>query len=162
MRLNRDRVIKKWSYAENVIPLKEGFRPNGYGRRFAKQDEHPLLLTAFKEFGLTPKAIEPVYKIFTGNHYLDGAYTHKHTDTTVQGYVHARCNLMIKKPLEGGDPVIDDEKLDVEEGDLWLCLASEEEHASTPIKGGERIIVSFGGLVPREQFKEIITEISCD
>jgi hypothetical protein len=31
-----------------------------------------------------------------------------------------------------------------------------EFHTSTPIKGGERLIFSFGGLVPVEQIKNII------
>ena len=153
MQPNQTRLVKQWRYADQVHPLTSGFFSNGYDRRYAMQENHELLSKAFAEFGLAPKYVEPKYKVFTGNHYLDGAFTHKHKDPTLSGYVHARCNLMIKKPAEGGNPVIDDVEISVEVGDLWLCLASEEYHQSTPIKGGERIIMSFGGLVPVEQFK---------
>ncbi len=126
------------------------------GRRYARHDSHPLWSEAFAEFGLTPVSVEPVYKCFTGNHFIDGAFTHKHIDSAPKGLVHTRCNLMIKKPPIGGDPILDDEVIHVEEGDLWLCLASMEYHASTPIKGGERIIYSFGGLVPIEQINTLL------
>jgi hypothetical protein len=69
---------------------------------------------------------------------------------------------MIKKPLIGGDPILDDEIVYVEEGDLWLCLASMEYHSSTPIKGGERIIFSFGGLVPIEQINNLLCNTQND
>lgn len=154
MQISKSRVIKNWSQSKKIVPFSSGFKSNGYGRRYAMQDQHPLLLKAFQEFDLTPQYVEPVFKVFTGNHYLDGAHTHKHTDSTLSGFVHVRCNLMIKKSPKGGNPVIDDVEIDVQEGDLWLCAASEEEHSSTPIQGGERIIMSFGGLVPRKQFEE--------
>lgn len=155
----KQRLIKSWSYANRVSPATTGFidNPVSKGRRFAMQDSHPLWSNAFAEFGLTPVSVEPVYKCFTGNHYVDGAFTHKHIDTAPNGLVHTRCNLMIKKPPIGGDPILDDEIVNVEEGDLWLCLASMEYHSSTPIKDGERIIFSFGGLVPKDQILQIIT-----
>lgn len=156
MQINKPRVIKKWSYANMVTPLNSGFVPNGYGRQYAIQDNHPLLKIAFSEFKLNPVCVEPIYKVFTGKQNLDGAFVHLHKDSTKNGFVHVRCNLMIKKPPEGGDPVIDDIKLNIEENDLWLCIASEENHCSTPIKGGERIVVSFGGLVSYNQFEQIL------
>jgi hypothetical protein len=154
--LIKQRIVKSWSYAGQVSPATTGFIGVEMGRRFSTQDSHSLWLKAFAEFGLTPVSVEPTLKCFTGNHFLDGAFTHKHIHTAPKGLVHTRCNLMIKKPLIGGDPIIDDEIVCVEEGDLWLCLASMENHASTPIKGGERIIFSFGGLVPTEQINNLL------
>lgn len=160
----KQRVIKSWSYANRVAPATTGFidNPVSPGRRFAAQDSHPLWLKAFAEFGLIPVSVEPVYKCFTGNHFIDGAFTHKHIDRAPEGLVHTRCNLMIKKPLIGGDPILDDEIVYVEEGDLWLCLASMEYHASTQIKGGERIIYSFGGLVPIQQINNLLCNTQND
>jgi hypothetical protein len=63
---------------------------------------------------------------------------------------------MIKKPLSGGMPVIDGQELNIEKGDLWLCLASLEEHSSTPINGGERIIFSFGALINKNSVEKIL------
>ena len=162
--LINQRLKKNWSYANQVAPATTGFinNPVSSGRRFATQDSHPLWSKAFAEFGLTPVSVEPVYKCFTGNHFIDGAFTHKHIDRAPEGLVHTRCNLMIKKPLIGGDPILDDEIVYVEEGDLWLCLASMEYHSSTPIKDGERIIFSFGGLVPIQQINNLLCNTQND
>ena len=157
MRLSIPRIIKQWKYASMVSPS-FNFELNtvGNGRRFSTQDTAPYWKEAFFEFGLDPIDVEPIFKNLTGNHFQDGAFVHPHTDPAPDGFVHTRCNLMLKKPKEGGNPVLDGEELDIEEGDLWLCLASIELHSSTPIKGGERLIFSFGGLVPVEQIEAIV------
>jgi len=157
MKLKISRVINKWKYVSNIKPSFD-FRANviGNGRRFATQDVAPYWEEAFAEFGLKPSEVEPLFKNLTGNHFQDGAFVHPHTDPSPDGFVHTRCNVMLKKPKEGGNPVIDGEEIYIEEGDLWLCLASLELHSSTPIKGGERLIFSFGGLVPSNQIEAII------
>jgi hypothetical protein len=157
MKLKIPRVIKQWQYASMVEPCFD-FQLNnaGDGRRFAKQDTAHYWKEAFSEFWLEPVSVEPIFKNLTGNHFQDGAFVHPHTDPAPEDLVHTRCNLMLRKPTEGGNPVLDGEELDINVGDLWLCLASMELHSSTPIKGGERLIFSFGGLVPIEQVKNII------
>jgi hypothetical protein len=156
MNLNIPRIIKQWKYASLVTPNINFLNTSGDGRRCVTQEEAPYWKEAFAEFRLKPTSVEPVFKNLTGNHFQDGAFVHLHTDPAPDGFVHTRCNLMLKKPKQGGNPVIDGEEVDVEEGDLWLCLASMEFHSSTPIKGGERLIFSFGGLVPVEQIEAII------
>jgi len=157
MKLKIPRIVKRWKYAPMVSPS-FNFELNtvGNGRRFSTQDTAPYWKEAFFEFGLKPTKVEPIFKNLTGNHFQDGAFVHPHTDPSPEGMVHTRCNLMLKKPKEGGNPVLDGEELDIEEGDLWLCLASMELHSSTPIKGGERLIFSFGGLVPVNQIDLIV------
>lgn len=156
MKLSIPRVIKGWRYGAFVTP-NTNFNPNnaGQGRRFATQDKAPYWREAFMEFGLTPSCAEPIFKNLIGNHFQDGAFVHPHTDPAPEGFVHTRCNLMLRKPVKGGNPVLDGEEIEVEEGDLWLCLASVELHGSTPIYGGERLIFSFGGLVPLDQIKKV-------
>jgi hypothetical protein len=157
MKLNIPRVIKKWKYAPMVSPSFDfGLNTFGDGRRFSTQDTAPYWNEAFSEFGLKPTKVEPIYKNLTGNHFKDGAFVHPHVDPAPSGFVHTRCNLMLSKPRKGGNPVLDGEEFEVEEGDLWLCIASMELHSSTPIEGGERLIFSFGGLVPAEQINTII------
>ena len=157
MKLKISRVIKKWKYGPFVTPNID-FKLNSYGdgRRFATQEEAPYWKEAFAEFGLKPTKVEPIFKNLTGNHFQDEAFVQPHIDLAPDGFVHTRCNLMLKKPKQGGNPVLDGEEINVEEGDLWLCLASMELHSSTPIKGGERLIFSFGGLVPVEQIEAIV------
>jgi hypothetical protein len=157
MKLKIPRVVKQWKYASMVEPSFDfQLNTSGPGRRFATQDTAPYWREAFYEFNLNPVSVEPIFKNLTGNHFEDGAFVHAHTDCAPNGFVHARCNLMLRKPKEGGNPILDGEEFDVKEGDLWLCLASMEVHSSTPIKGGERLIFSFGGLVPIDQTNKIL------
>tara|TARA_R100000654_G_C2613769_1_gene117190 strand:+ start:118 stop:588 length:471 start_codon:yes stop_codon:yes gene_type:complete len=156
MNLKINRVVKNWSYS-NQIKIDDGnFIPNGFGRKFKIQENVNHWEDAFKCFNLIPKAVEPLFKNFLGCNYLEGAEVHEHMDSAPKGFVHTRCNLMIKKPKEGGNPVIDGKEIDVQNNDLWLCLASLEKHKTTPVKKGERIIFSFGGLVPINQLENII------
>lgn len=157
MKLSVPRVVKSWRYGRFVSP-NTSFQLNnvGQGRRFATQDEAPYWHEAFAEFGLAPSCVEPIFKNLTGNHFQDGAFVHQHTDPAPKGFVHTRCNLMLRKPVKGGNPVLDGEEIEVEEGDLWLCLASMELHSSTPVYSGERLIFSFGGLVPVEQIMKVV------
>lgn len=158
MKLLIPRVIKNWKSVDKfVMPVGE-FKQNvsGQGRRFLKHIDAPFYNEAFSAFGLNSNQLEPMFQNLIGNHYLEGAYVHKHRDPAPNGYVHTRCNWMIKKPLIGGNPILDGEEFQVEEGDLWLCLASLEQHESTPISGGERMIYSFGALVSMDQIEKII------
>ena len=159
MKLKINRVIKNWSYANQIKINNKNFidNPASFGRRFAKQQVDPKLWKkAFNEFNLIPSCIEPMYENFLGNHFIEGASVHIHKDNAPINFVHTRCNLLLKKPPIGGNPVLDGEEIDLEENDLWLVLASLENHGSTPIRGGERFIFSFGGLVPIKQIEEIL------
>lgn len=77
---------------------------------------------------------------------------HPHIDEAPFGMEHVRVNIMARKPDFGGNPVIAGVELNVNEGSAWLCMASKYVHASTPIKGGERVVLSFGALVPCVNF----------
>lgn len=156
MKLKINRVVSDWKYADKVNPDLTHAIKNGKGRRYAITSSLEYWKEAFLEFGLVPEGVEPIFQNFTGNHFIDGACVQSHKDTAPEGYYHVRCNLMIKKPKQGGNPVLDGEEVEVKEKDLWLCIASLEEHYSTPIAGGERIIFSFGGLVPKQQIDNIL------
>ena len=160
MKLNIPRVVKGWAIGRPVEAAVAGFKPNsaGPGRKYAIEDEAPCWADAFLAFGLAPARVEPNFKIFTGVHFLAGAYTHTHMDTAPDGLVHVRCNVMLERPADGGMPVIDGEVIDVDVGDLWIVLASMEEHGSTPISSPKRVIKSFGGLVPIKQVQKILNQ----
>jgi hypothetical protein len=159
MKLKINRVIKNWQYANEIKINNKNFIENtvSFGRRFAKQKVEPeLWKKAFNEFNLIPSQIEPMYENFLGNHFIEGASVQIHKDDAPNGFVHTRCNLLLKKPLKGGNPIIDGEEINLEENDLWLVLSSLEYHGSTPIQTGERFIFSFGGLVPMKQIESIV------
>lgn len=158
MKLKINRVVRGWEFADKITPNFENMTQNpvSFGRKFSMQSVAPYWEEAFGAFGLKPSCVEPMFLNMTGCHYIDGAHVQVHKDDAPYGFVHTRCNVMITKPKVGGNPVLDEEEILVDEGDMWLCLASLEWHSSTPIFDGGRVIFSFGGLVPMEQINSII------
>lgn len=143
------RVIKNWKSPLEFSPLTGEFKLNGNGRRYLSLDNIPYRDEAFNSFGFKDLIDEPVFKNFIGEHYLDSAFTHEHQDKAPEGFMHVRVNWMINKPKMGGDPIINGKIIQVTEGDLWICFASEELHSSTPTKEGIRRICSFGALIQK-------------
>lgn len=156
MNISIPRIIKNWKYAGEISPADSGYEQNGFGHKVSRTEDLTYWKDAFLEFGLTPYQLEPLDKNFTAIHYLDGACTHTHKDVAPDGFVHVRCNVLLKKPKKGGHPIIDGHVLNVEENDLWILLASMERHGSIKISGSERMIYSFGALVDETQINKII------
>jgi len=98
MELAVSRIVKGWASGRTITPATEGFIPNGHGREYSKEVSDPNWLDAFAAFGLIPSKLEPDYGIFTGVHFLDGAHTPMHQDGAPSGFVHVRCNVMLKNP----------------------------------------------------------------
>lgn len=147
------RVIHTPDIAKQLGLLGHGalMRPNGYGRRFAAKLEidQSIVDELFSRFGLVWEMEEPELGHFIGNNYLMGAHVHVHTDPAPEGFHHVRCNVAIEMPKFGGKPVLDGVELDVGEGDAWICFSSIEEHSSTPVRNGDRVVVSMASLVEK-------------
>tara|TARA_R100000329_G_scaffold65213_2_gene57729 strand:- start:7 stop:534 length:528 start_codon:yes stop_codon:yes gene_type:complete len=158
MNLSINRVIKNWDQAPRITYTKDYVQnPVSFGRRFAKQNsDKELWQKSFAAFNLFPTQKELELGDLLMNHYQDNACTHIHKDPAPKGYVHIRANVMIKKPNKGGDIIVDNETIKVEENDLWLILASLENHGSTPIQKGERLIYSFGAVIKETDIKDLI------
>jgi len=45
-------------------------------------------------------------------------------------------------------------------GDMWICFASIEEHSTTPILGGERLVLSIGALVKADEAQAVYDGIA--
>lgn len=160
MNLSINRVIRNWDQAPRITYTKDYVQnPVSFGRRFAKQNsDKELWQKSFAAFNLFPTQKEPELGDLLMNHYQNDACTHIHKDPAPKGYVHIRANVMIKKPNEGGDIIIDNETIEVKENDLWLVLASLENHGSTPIQNGERLIYSFGAIIKETNIEGLIDE----
>jgi len=127
----------------------QAFEPNQYGRRFMRHvpiDRVPVV-SAFAQFGIRTIFEEPMFGNFIGNNYADGAFVHPHKDFAPEGFHHVRCNLALEMPTDGGNPLLDGKEIEVKRGDMWICFASIEEHSTTPVIGGERLVLSMGALV---------------
>jgi hypothetical protein len=157
MKIRQVRVIKNWQYSKMLEITNEDFIYNTSGikgRSYAKQDTTKYFKEAFKEFNLYPDMVEDRLGVMLLKHDQDGAYTQLHKDPAPIGYIHVRANVMLKKPPKGGDAVIDGQVFELEENDLWLIFPNIEEHGSTPIEGGERLIYSFGALINIQKITE--------
>lgn len=161
--------IVKWEHSKeamsevlSIVNSNTTWKDNGFGRRFVSHltNFDKYRDSVFALFGLTDVLPEPLFGNFIGNHYSDNAFIHEHTDFPNNEYVHARCNLLITKPLEGGMPIINGKEYNLEEADVWLCIAGRELHSSTPIKGGQRLTLSIGGLVSKKQIDDLQVIIS--
>jgi len=163
MRLAVDRVIKGWRSTDQFVLGERRFKENGtgLGRRYSSHNTTDLAESAFNSFGLRIDAPEPHFGHMITNNYADGAFVHEHMDTAPQGFAQVRCNWMVKKPAVGGDPILDGEVVVVSEGDLWLCISSQEKHSSTPISGGQRLVYSFGALINLEQIHPLVLNDAC-
>lgn len=97
---------------------------------------------------------------FLGNHYLDGAAVHEHTDPAPLGYHHVRCNIALEMPVQGGHPILEGKLIEIKRNDIWICFASIEKHSSAPMTGGERLTLSIGALVEKSTAELIYKAIN--
>ena len=130
----------------------ESLEPNGYGRRHLIQQpfDDDVKKEVFSLFGFDEIYDEPVLENFIGNNYLPGAFVHPHTDPTVPGFTHIRCNIAVEMPELGGNPVLMGKEVVVGTGDIWVCFASKEVHTSKPLIKGQRKVISLGALIKNE------------
>lgn len=150
--------IRTW-FDEQIKTCEWHINPKGPGRRMAFFNKAPLYNELFDVFSLKSLALEPKFKIFIGNNFQDGAFVHEHQDDNLNSLIHARINVMVKKPPKGGNPTLGGQEIQVNEGDIWLCISGKEMHGSKPISGGERYIVSYGGLFLEEDLMPWINNL---
>jgi hypothetical protein len=133
---------------------KNRFTPNGFGRQFGifSNIGYPKAALAIRkriieQFSLGSAIQEPMFKDYCG-YITNGGAIHQHKDPNQGKLIHTRFNVMISKPIEGGEPVQAGVVIKVEEGDVWRCDAGLVEHwCNTVIGDKPRIVLSFGFLV---------------
>lgn len=76
-----------------------------------------------------------------------GGYINPHYDTSIDGYITYKCNISVSS--ENYDLFIDDDKININELDLYCFEASLYKHWTNPFKG-KRIILSYGFILPYE------------
>jgi hypothetical protein len=105
---------------------------------------------AISSFSITDFEDEPLYRCFLGCN-TAGGFVHRHVDKSPPGKYHVRMNIMLSKPLSGGEPVIGGKRFRIEERDLWCFYPSIMPHESVPVRGSrKRFVISIGILVPAD------------
>jgi hypothetical protein len=138
----------------------------GPGRRYCNLNtiDHPLnlKLKEFSKYCFGTYGIdvieEPLYGNMIGVN-SENAFVHPHQDKRSEsGLWHLRMNFLLRKPIDGGFPVIAGVGYTIKEDTGWLMYASEYLHWSTPVVGDKpRIILSMGSYVEEEKAKSIIS-----
>jgi len=99
---------------------------------------------------------EPLFKDTIGC-MLDGGQLHKHLDPNVEDLIHTRFNVYVQLPKEGGFPVYDEKICKLKERTYICCRAGLDLHYCEKVIGDrERIILSYGFLLPKERINNII------
>tara|TARA_Y100000389_G_scaffold40856_1_gene35444 strand:- start:782 stop:1663 length:882 start_codon:yes stop_codon:yes gene_type:complete len=85
----------------------------------------------------------------------EGKEVTPHRDANRKGKINVRFNLLLKKPPEGGLPIIKGKVLEVEENEVYMILAGLHKHGTTTItKEGQRVLLSIGCFVDEDIVKE--------
>jgi hypothetical protein len=142
-------VITKWANDHYKY-----FRKNGYGRQYGvlKELNPPPEVWKIKQeivnlHKLHNAKQEPCFKDYCG-YITDGGAIHKHKDPNEQNLTHTRFNVLVSKPLSGGEPIQGGTVIEVKEGEVWRCDAGKVEHWCNPVVGEKpRIVLSFGFLI---------------
>jgi hypothetical protein len=130
------------------------FKPNGFGRQYGvfnylgyPKAALDLKDRIVKKFSLGNAEQEPMFKDYCG-YITEGGAIHRHMDHNKGKLIHARFNVMVSKPIEGGEPIQNGVVIKVNEGDVWRCDAGLVEHWCSPVVGDKpRIVCSFGFLL---------------
>ena len=106
-----------------------------------------LRLQSFTDININSFKEEPMYGIFLGVN-LEEGFVHQHQDLAPENFVHTRINFLLSKPIQGGQPIINNKVYNVDEDCSWINLASKWLHSSSPVIGNKpRIVLSMGSFV---------------
>ena len=143
------------------------FRPNG-ANRFMQQldcfDNLPACVWAIKQRIFDKEQLheypqEPLFRDSVG-YMLHGASLHRHTDPNPDdgsGLIHTRFNVYVQLPHKGGYPIYNNIHCTLEERTYICCRSGLDFHSCAPVEGErERIVLSFGVLVPPERIQDIV------
>jgi hypothetical protein len=98
---------------------------------------------------------DPLFKDTIGC-MLNGGQLHKHTDPNIDDLIHTRFNVYVQLPNEGGYPIYDDKTYKLKERTYICCRAGLDYHCCEKVIGDrERIILSYGFLLPKERVENI-------
>lgn len=101
---------------------------------------------------------EPFFKDSIG-YMLNGGELHLHTDPNPKDsdLIHTRFNVYVQIPIKGGIPIYDNKICNLNERTYICCRSGIDFHKCQIVEGEkERVVVSFGFLMPYERIKNII------
>lgn len=102
---------------------------------------------------------EDHYKGSFLSYIVPGGRVHEHRDARVKvegdEFLILRCNVLFKKPQQGGMPIIGSQEIDISDRGMWAFFPTEFRHSTTVVHGTEcRGTLSFGFLLHPEELWE--------
>lgn len=109
-----------------------------------------------KLLGIWVAVMNNCYECLIHKDYKENIYN-KNSEVT---HYCTRLNVLLSKPIIGGEPIIWKNKNiilnQVIEREPWICVAGKYYHSTVKMSGKkERLLLSFGYVVPVEKLKEL-------
>jgi hypothetical protein len=133
--INTANELLDWSNTQNIYQ-RQSIGRDGFFSFLNNLNNHPACINEIRKrcINITNGVYqEPIYKDFVNEVFVDG-YVRGHTDETVKGYKHLRCNIMLQKPEQGGKLLINNMPIDLDVGDMFIVDTSIM-HAVSIVKG---------------------------
>lgn len=145
-----------WTYEKRVTSRK-------YGERF----DYPKAVYKTQEKISSFLAVHDLPKSVVGGGKdgvvvsctFPGGDVYKHIDPKEGNLEVLRCNILTRAADSGGHLFINDNKIDINVGDLHCYLPSTVEHNVTTVEGNtSRVLWMFGYQCSKERFDKIIKD----
>ncbi len=96
-----------------------------------------------------------------------GGRIHMHRDNcdhySESGRQHLRCNVVVSKNPDSGNPIVEDQTYVLREGDLWAFFAHSNVHGCEVVDGKKpRIIYQFGYSVAVDKLEDLSACFAAD
>lgn len=159
--LEEQAIIVNWVRLK--YPL---FRMNGYNRYMTILDQFndvPECIWAIKQRIVDKEKLhdavqEPMFRDAIG-YAMENGELHLHKDPNKNGLIHTRFNVYLQIPEKGGLPIYDNKVLALKERTYICCRSGLDYHCCQKIEGPrERIVLSFGFLLPYNRVENIVYE----
>ncbi len=166
---NDEYIISKEEQELIVNWVKENYKKlnsNGYQKYMKSMDEiedipsivWDIKKRIVKKENLFDAIQEPLFRDSIGC-MCDGGQLQTHVDPNKDGLIHTRFNLYVQLPYEGGYPIYSGKTLKLKERTYICCRAGVDLHSCEKVIGKrERIIISYGFLLPPSRVKNIVYE----
>jgi hypothetical protein len=167
--LNDEYIIDEEEQKEIVLWVKENYKKfnnNGHQKYMKSIDELynvPQVIWKIKKKIIEKENIfdaiqEPLFRDSIGCMF-NGGKLHQHIDPNKNGLIHTRFNVYVQLPFEGGYPIYNNKLCKLKERTYICCRAGVDLHECQEVKGDrERIIISYGFLLPPNRIKNVIYE----
>lgn len=125
--ISKDEAVQllDWTVTQNIYQH-TSVGEHGFYSTLDELNNHPSLINVIRKKCsdyVDGVYQEPIYKDLANEVFING-YVQEHTDPTVKGYKHLRCNIMLQKPDTGGQIVFNGNPIDMDIGDMYIVDTS--------------------------------------